>query len=119
MTASLRSSPHGSGGVVAGKKLDCGGIDDLNRRLLQLALRAGVIHEFLGDQKTTLNGDYVVESEFDGTTFYYGITADWAYSPVEKLYLTLERERGSGYRKDLSLRFGWRHEFQDGRRNPK
>ncbi|MDO5532254.1 autotransporter outer membrane beta-barrel domain-containing protein [Sutterella sp.] len=101
----------GRAGVVAGKKWNYGGIDDLDRRFLQVALRAGFIHEFLGDQKTTLNGDYVVESEFDGTTFYYGINADWAYSPVEKLYLTVERERGSGYRKDLSLRFGWRHEF--------
>lgn len=101
----------GRAGAVLGKKWNYGGENDLDRRFLQFALRAGLIHEFLGQQDVTLNDNYIFRGELGGTTFYYGITGDWAFSPVQKVYFTLERETGSNYRRDLGLRFGYRYEF--------
>lgn len=101
----------GRAGAVLGKKWNYGGENDLDRRFLQFALRAGLIHEFLGQQDVTLNDNYTFRGELGGTTFYYGITGDWAFSPVQKVYFTLERETGSNYRRDLGLRFGYRYEF--------
>ncbi|MDO5532369.1 autotransporter outer membrane beta-barrel domain-containing protein [Sutterella sp.] len=101
----------GRAGFVLGKKWNYGGEDDLDKRFLQVALKGGLIHEFLGEQDVTLNDSYKFQADMGGTTYYYGFTGDWEFARSQKFYLTIEQERGSDYRKDLGVRFGYRNAF--------
>lgn len=76
----------------------------------QIALRAGVQHEFLGDQGVEIN-DIRFEDDLLGTRFYYGIEADWSPREDLKLYGFIEREEGSHYTKEFELSVGLKYSF--------
>ncbi len=105
------SSLIGRIGVVAGKKFNYGDIDNLDKRYFQIAARMGFIHEFLGEQTVSLNDNYSFDADLGGTTFSYGLEGDWQFAKHQRFYVNADRETGNNYRKDLSLRVGYRYEF--------
>lgn len=76
----------------------------------QIALRAGIQHEFLGDQGVEIN-DIRFEDDLLGTRFYYGIEADWSPREDLKLYGFIEREEGSHYTKEFEFSVGLKYSF--------
>ncbi len=98
-------------GIVAGKKFNYADLDSLDKRYIQLALRLGVIHEFLGEQTVTLNDRYSFDADLGGTTFYYGVEADWQFADSQRVYLNVDRETGDDYDKEIAVRFGYKYEF--------
>lgn len=101
----------GRAGVVVGQTINFGGEEDSQSRYLQLSARAGVIHEFMGKQDVELNKIYNFEADLGGTSYYYGLEADWQFARNQRVYVNLDREEGSDYTKDISLRFGYRFSF--------
>ena len=77
---------------------------------MQIAGRAGLIHEFDGDQSLYMNGrrftGHVAEN-----VFYYGLDLDWQFGIDQKLYLQVYRAHGDGYHKDIQVRAGYRYRF--------
>lgn len=101
----------GRAGVVAGRKFNYGGIDDLEKRYFQIAARGGVIHEFMGEQSVELNRNYRFDADLGGTTWYYGLEGDWQFARNQRLYLNVDREEGDDYTKEVAVRFGYRYAF--------
>ncbi len=97
------------GGVLC-KKFSYGWENSLDRRYVQIAGRAGWIHEFDGDQSLYMNG-----SRFTGhvaeNVLYYGLDVDWQFGQNRKLYVQVDRAEGDGYRKDIQIRAGYRYQF--------
>lgn len=106
----------GRAGFVLGKKVNCGTPDDLDKRWYQVGLIAGVTHEFLGDQKITFTGTEGKSAEvkghgLGGTSFYYGVTADWQVTNNVRIYGELDREEGAHYTKDFGFNIGFKYSF--------
>ena len=95
-------------GVVGGKKIDYG---KESGKYLELAVKAGFNHEFMGRQTVRINDSTKFRTDLGGTTFYYGAEADWKVSRSNRLYMQVERETGNNYRKDLSFKVGLQHSF--------
>lgn len=95
----------GRAGIVIGKKWT---FDD--GRFVQPYVKAGVNHEFLGDQKATVNGENFTGS-LRGTRAYYGAGIDWKVSDSVRLYGEFEREDGHHLSKPWSVSAGLRYEF--------
>ena len=95
---------------MLGKKFSYGGENSLDKRYVQIAGRAGLIHEFDGDQSLYMNGrrftGHVAEN-----VFYYGLDLDWQFGIDQKLYLQVDRAHGDGYHKDIQVRAGYRYRF--------
>ena len=70
-----------------------------------------MIHEFLGEQTVTLNDRYSFDADLGGTTFYYGVEADWQFADSQRVYLNVDRETGDDYDKEIAVRFGYKYEF--------
>ena len=97
-------------GGVLGKKFGYGGENSLDRRYVQIAGRAGWIHEFDGEQSLDMNGRRFSGDVADNV-FYYGLDIDWQCGQEQRLYVQLDRAEGSGYRKDIQVRAGYRVAF--------
>lgn len=94
-------------GVSAGKQFAYGAD---KKRYLQLSAKAGLIHEFAGDQKLRLN-EKKLSADGKKNLFYYGADMDWQFADNHKLYLKVDRATGSGYRKDIQIQGGYRYSF--------
>ena len=106
----------GRAGFVIGKKFNYGTPDDLDRRYFQIGVIGGVNHEFLGDQEIRFVGTDGVSTTVDGhglggTSFYYGLTADWQVSDRVRFYAELDREEGEHYTKDYGINVGFKYSF--------
>ena len=95
----------GRAGLVLGKKWD---IDE--DRFFQPYLKAGVNHEFLGDQKVLVNG-IEFSDDLRGTRGYYGAGFDLQFAPNARLYAEFEREDGQKASTPWSVSAGLRVEF--------
>ena len=107
----------GRAGLVIGKKFNYGTVDDLDRRYFQIGLIGGVNHEFLGDQEIWFIGTDGASAKVDGhglggTSFYYGLTADWQVSDRVRFYAELDREEGDHYTKDYGVNVGFKYSFE-------
>lgn len=68
-------------GIVAGREIALEG-----SRMWQYYLKVGINHEFMGDQKISLNGVVFDEDGIMGTRFYYGTGMDWELDNKTRLY---------------------------------
>ena len=103
-------------GVVLGKKVFYGGLDDLEKRWFQAALMGGVKYEFLGGQGLTITGSdntrvHVDAADMGGARWYYGFMADWQLSDDWRLYGQVSREEGSNYTREYDVHFGAKYQF--------
>lgn len=92
-------------GLVFGRKWT-----DRQNRFAQPYLKAGVIHEFRGDQKANVNNETFTDS-LKGTRVYYGAGIDWQFSRMARLYGEIERENGDHVSRPWSVSAGLRFEF--------
>ena len=95
----------GRAGLVVGKKWD---LD--NNRYFQPYLKAGVNHEFMGDQKVTVNGIRFA-NDLRGTRGYYGAGFDLQFASNARIYAEFEREDGQRASTPWSVGAGLRVEF--------
>lgn len=107
----------GRAGLVIGKKFNYGTVDDLDRRYFQIGLIGGVNHEFLGDQEIRFVGTDGASAKVDGhglggTSFYYGLTADWQVANRIRIYAELDAEEGEHYTKDYGVNVGFKYSFE-------
>lgn len=103
-------------GFVLGKKVNYGSSEAQDKRWYQIGLIGGMNHEFLGDQTIRFTGvDGAVADVkghgLGGTSFYYGITADWQVSDKLRIYGELDREEGDHYTKDYGINVGVKYAF--------
>ena len=106
----------GRAGLVVGKKVNYGTLNDLDKRWYQIGVIGGVTHEFLGNQTITFTGTEGKSAEVKGhglrgTSFYYGVTADWQVSDNVRLYGEVSREEGEHYTKDYGVNVGFKYSF--------
>ena len=92
-------------GLVFGRKWT-----DRQNRFAQPYLKAGVIHEFRGDQKANVNNEIFTDS-LKGTRVYYGAGIDWQFSKMARLYGEIERENGEHVSRPWSVSLGLRKDF--------
>ena len=95
----------GRAGLVLGKKWD---LDE--GRYFQPYLKAGVNHEFLGDQTVTVNA-VEFNDDLRGTRVYYGAGLDLQFAKNARLYAEFEREDGVKTSTPWSVSAGLRVEF--------
>lgn len=95
----------GRAGLVIGKKWDLG-----EDRFFQPYLKAGVNHEFLGDQKVLVNG-IEFSDDLRGTRGYYGAGIDLQFARNARFYAEFEREDGKKASTPWSVSAGLRVEF--------
>ena len=95
----------GRAGLVIGKKWTYG--EDV---YVQPYLKAGVNHEFLSNQKATINGERFT-GDLRGTRAYYGAGVDWQMKENLRLYGEVEREDGHAVSKPWSVSAGLRYSF--------
>lgn len=95
----------GRAGLVVGKKWD---LDD--NRYFQPYLKAGVNHEFMSDQKVTVNGIRFT-NDVRGTRGYYGAGFDLQFASNARIYAEFEREDGRKASTPWSVSAGVRVEF--------
>ena len=95
----------GRAGLVLGKKWD---LDE--GRFFQPYLKAGVNHEFLGDQKVLVNGIEFTD-DLRGTRGYYGAGIDLQFAENARFYAEFEREDGQKASTPWSVSAGLRVEF--------
>ena len=95
----------GRAGLVVGKKWD---LD--NNRYFQPYLKAGVNHEFMGDQQVTVNGIRFT-NDLRGTRGYYGAGFDLQFASNARIYAEFEREDGQRASTPWSVGAGLRVEF--------
>lgn len=101
----------GRAGVVIGSRWNMGeNYEEIDRRYVQLMLKAGVKHDFLGESRLVLN-DHRVSTDIGRTTFYYGLGADWQITDRTRFYVQAEREEGDGYTKEYEVSGGIKYEF--------
>lgn len=106
----------GRAGLVIGKKVNYGTTNDLDKRWYQVGVIGGVTHEFLGDQTIKLTGTEGKSAEvkghgLGGTSFYYGVTADWQINDSVRIYGEISREEGQHYTKDYGVNLGLKYSF--------
>ena len=92
-------------GVVIGRKWT-----DTQNRFAQPYLKAGVIHEFKGDQTANVNNEVFTDS-LHGTRVYYGAGIDWQFTRMARLYGEVERENGDHVSRPWSVSAGLRFDF--------
>lgn len=102
-------------GIVIGKKFNYGkDREEVDKRYSQFYVKAGIKHEFLGDQDIWIS-DGADNVHFRGTLgetrFYYGGGFDWNFSDQLKLYAQVEREQGSHYKKNYEVSAGLKWQF--------
>ena len=95
----------GRAGLVVGKKWE---LDD--NRYFQPYLKAGVNHEFMSDQKVTVNGIRFT-NDVRGTRGYYGAGFDLQFASNARIYAEFEREDGRKASTPWSVSAGVRVEF--------
>lgn len=95
----------GRAGLVLGKKWD---LDE--GRFFQPYLKAGVNHEFMGDQKVQING-IEFSDDLRGTRGYYGAGFDLQFAGNARLYAEFEREDGQKASTPWSVSAGLHVEF--------
>lgn len=95
----------GRAGLVFGKRWDTS-----EESYLQPYIKAGVTHEFLGEQKSTINGEHFY-GDLGGTRIYYGAGLDWQYNQQFRFYGEFEREDGDEVSKPWSFSVGLRYSF--------
>lgn len=81
-----------------------------NNRYVQIALRGGLMREFLGNNIIHVN-DKRYSGDIDGTSIYYGIDFDWNFADNQRLYFQVERSHSSDYTMELQARLGYRYQF--------
>ena len=101
---------------MLGKKVNYGGLDDLDKRYFQAALMGGVKYEFLGDQGIDFTGAdgvrrHVDASDMSGARFYYGVMADWQATDNLRFYGQVSREEGDSYTREYAVHFGVKYQF--------
>lgn len=98
-------------GVVLGSKWNYGqNYDSIDRRYVQVQLKGGVKHDFMGDYRISLN-DQILTKDVGGTTLYYGAGLDWQFSDRSMFYMQVERESGDGYTKEYEVSAGVKFNF--------
>ena len=95
----------GRAGLVLGKKWDLS-----EDRYFQPYLKGGVNHEFMGDQKVTVNG-IAFSDDLRGTRIYYGTGFDVQFAPNARFYAEFEREDGHKASTPWSVSAGLRVAF--------
>lgn len=98
----------GRAGFVLGKKFALEGGD--GSRYIQPYVKAGVNHEFLGEQEARLNGVRMI-SELEGTRGYYGAGVDWQATDALRLYMQAEREEGEHFTREFNVSAGLKWSF--------
>ena len=98
----------GRAGLVLGKKfaLDSGN----GSRYIQPYVKAGLNHEFLGEQEARLNGVRMT-SDLEGTRGYYGVGVDWQATDNLRLYMQAEREHGEHFTREYNVSAGLKWSF--------
>lgn len=99
----------GRAGVVLGKKFALGSKPD-DPRYVQPYIKAGVNHEFLGDQVVHINNTRM-NSDLAGTRVYYGAGIDWQVTDNLRLYTQVEREHGEHFTREFNVSAGLKWEF--------
>ncbi len=102
------ASLTGRAGLVLGKKFTLDEED--GPRYVQPYVKAGVNHEFLGEQRARLNG-LDMRSDLDGTRVYYGLGVDWQLSDDIRLYMQAEREHGENFTREYNMSAGLKWRF--------
>lgn len=92
-------------GIVLGRKLAGEG-----SRYVEPYVKAGVSHEFLGDEEARLNGT-IFTGDLGGTYWYWGVGIDWQAAEDFRLYAQAEREEGSHYTREYNISLGLRLSF--------
>lgn len=101
----------GRAGVVLGSRWNYGSnYNSIDQRYVQVQLKGGVKHDFLGDYSLTMN-DLEVTKDIGATTFYYGVGADWQLSDNARVYVNVERESGDDYTKEYEANIGVKVNF--------
>lgn len=101
----------GRAGVVLGSRWNYGSnYNSIDQRYVQVQLKGGVKHDFLGDYSLTMN-DLEVTKDIGATTFYYGVGADWQLSDNARVYVNVERESGDDYTKEYEANIGVKFNF--------
>ena len=98
----------GRAGLVLGKKFSLEGGND--ERYVQPYVKAGVNHEFLGEQEARINGMRMT-SDLDGTRVYYGAGVDWQATDNLRLYMQAEREHGEHFTREYNVSAGLKWKF--------
>ena len=102
------ASLTGRAGLVLGKKFTLE--EHRGTRYVQPYVKAGVNHEFLGEQKARING-VNLRSELDGTRVYYGLGVDWQVTDNIRLYMQAEREHGENFTREYNVSAGLKWRF--------
>ena len=98
----------GRAGLVLGKKFSLEG--GSGERYMQPYVKAGVNHEFLGEQEARINGVRMT-SDLDGTRVYYGAGVDWQATDNLRLYMQAEREHGEHFTREYNVSAGLKWKF--------
>lgn len=99
----------GRAGVVLGKKFSLGS-DPNDSRYVQPYIKAGVNHEFLGEQVVHINNTRM-DSDLAGTRVYYGAGIDWQATDSLRVYAQVEREHGEHFTREINVSAGLKWEF--------
>ena len=101
----------GRAGIVIGSRWNYGeNYNSIDRGYLQLLMKGGVRHDFLGDYSLSLN-DQLVNKDIGQTTIYYGLGADWQLNDRTRVYMNVERESGDNYSKEYEASIGLKINF--------
>lgn len=106
----------GRAGVVLGKKFNIGGLDSLDKRYIQVEAKAGIEHEFKGEQTIRLTGTdgyslpMTVKDMF-GDRYYYGVNVNGQISNNTRVYGAFEYIEGDEYRQNYGFTLGLKHQF--------
>ena len=73
-------------------------------------MKAGLNHEFLGEQDARLNGVRMT-SDLEGTCGYYGVGVDWQATGNLRLYMQAEREQGGHFTREYNVSAGLKWSF--------
>ena len=98
----------GRAGLVLGKKFALDGGN--GSRYIQPYVKAGLNHEFLGEQEARLNGVRMT-SDLEGTRGYYGVGVDWQATDNLRLYMQAEREHGEHFTREYNVSAGVKWSF--------
>lgn len=99
----------GRAGVVLGKKFSLGS-DPNDSRYVQPYIKAGVNHEFLGEQVVHINNTRM-DNNLAGTRVYYGAGIDWQATDSLRVYAQVEREHGEHFTREINVSAGLKWEF--------
>ncbi|WP_302556122.1 autotransporter outer membrane beta-barrel domain-containing protein [uncultured Desulfovibrio sp.] len=98
----------GRAGLVLGKKFALDGGN--GSHYIQPYVKAGLNHEFLGEQEARLNGVRMT-SHLEGTRGYYGVGVDWQATDNLRLYMQAEREHGEHFTREYNVSAGLKWSF--------